>query len=284
VKKLAIYTVLGLWTGVCLFPFLWMAVTSLKSEAAIMFGPYYLPFVDFEPTLRAWRFIFGGDNDLLFRRFLNSLVVGSGATVLTMTLASLAVFALTRLPHDGRFAGLRPHAIFTGVLATRVLPPMVAVLPLYVMARTVGLIDTPVLLILVYTAVNLPVAFWLLRPVFGEKASPQEESAILDGASQLRILISIVLPMIVGGLAASGLIVFTLCWNEYLFAALLAGDHAMTLPPWAVGQLSMKEAQVGGDGEEWANFSAATLVIILPVLACTGIVQRFLGRLTLWSR
>ena len=84
--------------------------------------------------------------------------------------------------------------------------------------------------------------------------------------------------MLRASIAAAGFVVFLLCWNEYLFAAYLTADHALTLPPWAVGQLSMKEAQAGGEAEEWAHLSAATVLMMLPALAFGAFVQRQVTR------
>src|SRR5205085_4035001 len=130
-----------------------------------------------------------------------------------------------------------------------------------------------------YTASNLPVAIWLLRPVFGDLVTEQEEAALVDGASRFRIFFTILVPMIAGGVAATGMLVFILCWNEYLFSAYLAAGHAMTLPPWVVGQLSMKEAQIGGDIVEWSRLSAAIVLMFVPVLAGAVLAHRFLRRL-----
>jgi multiple sugar transport system permease protein len=152
------------------------------------------------------------------------------------------------------------------------------------MAQFAGLLDTRLALIFTYTALNLPVAVWLLQPIFGARATAQEEAAQLDGASQFQIFFTIFLPMVAASIAAVGLLIFILCWNEYLFAAYLAGNHAMTLPPWLVGQMSVKEAQIGSEAEEWAHLSAATILMAAPLLTCTVFVQRFLGRVTLWSR
>jgi multiple sugar transport system permease protein len=170
------------------------------------------------------------------------------------------------------------------MLVTRVLVPAVLVVPLYVMASATGTQDTLTILVLTYTAINLPLAIWLLSPVLGSRATDQEEAAQIDGASHVCILFSVVLPMVRSALTATGLIIFLMCWNEYLFAAHLATDQAQTLPPWAVGQLSMKEAQVGGGAEELAHLSAATILMILPVLAFAALVQKQLGRSVLWRR
>jgi ABC-type glycerol-3-phosphate transport system permease component len=88
--------------------------------------------------------------------------------------------------------------------------------------------------------------------------------------------------MAAGGLAATGFVIFLLCWNEYLLAAALATDHAMTMPTWMAGQLSMKEAQAGSEAEEWSNLSAATIVMTAPPLLFAGLAQRLLAQATLW--
>jgi len=188
-------------------------------------------------------------------------------------------------------AGFKDHGpalhnggILVAMLATRILPPVVVVLPIYFMAQHMGLLDTRFVLILTYTASNLPIAVWLLVPVFGKTATDQEEAAQLDGASHIEIFFTILLPMVAASVSAVGLLVFILCWNEYLFAAYLSSTSTMTLPPWVMGQMSIKEAQVGGDGQEWAQLSAAIIFMVVPVLACIALAQRFLRRTIQWGR
>lgn len=276
--KILIYALLVNWSLVCLFPLFWIAVTSLKADSEIMHGPYYVPFVDFTPTLDAWKAIFDYSNDHLILRFYNSAIVASTSTFLTVMLGGMAVYGLTRFRYRVPWIGLRNDGILFAILASRILPPVVIAIPVYVMAQFTGTLDTHFALIFTYTAVNLPVAVWLLLPVFGNMATSQEEAAQLDGASHLRIFMTIFLPMVAAGIAAVGLLVFVLCWNEYLFAAFLTSDKVSTLPPWVAGQMSIKEAQVGGDNDEWPQLSAAIIFMIVPLLACTGLAQRFLGR------
>jgi multiple sugar transport system permease protein len=258
-------------------------ITSLKNEDAVVKGPFYIPFIDYTPSLDAWKFILADPYDNLLIRYFNSTVVGVIATALTLLLGTMLVYGLTRLPIK-LWGGLSTRGIMAGVLATRILPPIILVLPLYMMAVYTRTLDTRFALIITYTAVNLPVAVWLLQPVFGGVATDQEEAAQLDGASRLSIFFTIFLPMVVGSVFAIGLLIFILCWNEYLFAAYLADNNALTLPPWLVGQMSIKEAQVGSEAQEWSNFSAATILMATPLLACTAVVQRFLGRAGLWGR
>ena len=272
------YALLGVWTLVCLFPLYWVAVTSLKAEAEITGGPFYLPFLDFAPTLESWAYLLTDPNDNLLGRYFNSLVVALAATALALLLGAMAVYGVSRFTKGGQ-------ALLTAMLATRVLSPLVMALPLYMMAYYTDTLDTRFALIFTYAAINLPVVVWLLQPVFGPRATEQEEAAQLDGASRLAIFFSIFLPMVAGSLAAVGLFVFILCWNEYLFAAWLAGNNAMTLPPWLVGQMSMKEAQVGGEAEEWARFSAATVMMMAPLLIVAVLTRAnsWLGRLALFG-
>lgn len=277
--KILTYAVLVCWSLVCLFPLYWIAVTSLKGGSDIMNGPYYLPFVDFTPSLDAWITVFTYANDHLLLRFYNSAVVAIASTLLTVLFGGMAVYGLTRFRYTLRWIpAWHNEGILFAMLATRILPPVVVALPLYVMAQFIGMLDTHFALIFAYTAANLPVAVWLLLPVFGNRATSQEEAAQLDGASQPRIFLTIFLPMVAASVAAVGLIVFILCWNEYLFASFLTSDKVSTLPPWVMGQMSIKEAQAGGDAEEWPQLSAAIIFMIVPLLTSTGLAQRYLGR------
>lgn len=283
--KILTYALLVVWSLVCLFPLYWIAVTSLKGDPEIMRGPYYLPFVDFTPSLDAWGSVLDYANDHLLLRFFNSAVVAITSTLLTVLFGGLAVYGLTRFRYSVRWIPvLNNESILFAILATRILPPVAVVLPIYVMALYTGAVDTHFALIFTYTAANLPVAVWLLLPVFGNMATPQEEAAQLDGASHFRIFLTIFLPMVAVSTVAVGLVIFILCWNEYLFAAYLTSDKVSTLPAWIMGQMSIKEAQVGGDGDEWPQLSAAIIFMIVPLLGCTAFAQRVLGRMALRNR
>ena len=325
------YVILGCWAWACLFPIYWTAAVSLKGPLAIVDGPFYAPFIDYAPSLDAWRYVLFDSNDNPLLRFFNSAVVGLTSTALTIVLAGLAIYGLTRfqflvpLPRTAlliaamflagaavfasgpwlrsslavtsvlalvaaaRFgrtarAAIGSNGVLIGILASRILPPVVIVLPLYVMAQRAGVLDTRSILILTYTAANLPVAVWLLLPVLGSAATDLEEAAQLDGASHFRILLQIVAPTAAAGVAAAGLLIFVLCWNEYLFSVYLADNHAMTMPPFLAAQMSVREQQAGSDAEEWARLSAAIILMAAPLIACAGFAQRFLTRLSPWGR
>jgi len=270
-KKAGLYALLWLWALVCAFPIYWLAVTSIKAVPDIEGLPKYLPFIDFSPSLHAWRFILFDHAENLVPTFFNSVITASVATIITLLLSSSLLYGLSRFRHSKKIMGID---IIGAVLATRILPPVILALPLYLMASTANILDSIWTLIVVYVAVNLPIAVWLLHPVMGTKATEQEEAALLDGASHFSICFGILIPMLKVSLMATGFIIFLMCWNEYIFAIYLTSDHAQTLPPWMVGQLSMKEAQVGGGAEEVAHLCAATIFMILPALALTSFAYR----------
>lgn len=324
------YAVLVFWSVICLFPLYWVVVTSLKGASDIIQGPFYLPFVDFAPTLDAWAVVLTYSNDHLLLRFFNSVVVGGTSTLLTVLLGIMAVYGLTRFRYEVRwarfvlfflalgFAGIAlfistnlAQSLFAGmaallfllamrlnqwgptlrndgflfvILASRILPPVVVALPIYIMAQRTGTLDTHFALIFTYTATNLPVAVWLMLPVFGNVATSQEEAAQLDGASHFQILFTIVVPMATASIASVGLVILVLCWNEYLFAIFLTSGETSTLPPWVMGQMSIKEAATGGDTEEWPQLSAAITFMFLPLLACTVFALRAIGRTAMRDR
>jgi multiple sugar transport system permease protein len=331
IGRIVTYAALGGWASICLFPLYWTVATSLKGPLEIIGGPFYVPFIDYAPSLDAWDYILFDSNDAPLLRYFNSVVVGLTSTALTVFLGGLAVYGLTRFRHAvswlaialvlvaAGFAGstyfaasagirllfvlaiamsilaamraqryrgpsLRNTGILMAILATRILPPVVIVLPIYLMAQQTGTLDTRLALITTYTAVNLPMAVWLLQPVLGEVATDLEEAAQLDGISRFRIFFEIVVPLAARGLIAVGLLIFILCWNEYLFSVYLAADHAMTMPPYLAAQMSVREQQAGSDAEEWTRLSAAIVLMVVPLILGAGFVQQLLTRRTLWSR
>ena len=266
-----IFALLCFWSVICLFPIYWVAISSLKDVPTFDGPAKFLPFIDFTPSLDAWRFILFEHKDNLVLRFFNSLIVGGASTLITVILAAMVIYAVTRFHKKPTHGG---YKLLSFMMATRILPPSVIVIPLYFMAVETHMLDSVLALIAVYAAINLPVALWLLRPIVGDKATDQEEAAQLDGASHFYIFFSVSLPMVKSGLLAVSTIIFLLCWNEYLIATYLTSDHALTLPPWMVGQLSLKEAQTGGGNEEWIHLSAATIVMMLPTLAFAAYFQK----------
>ncbi len=316
--RMMAYAALGSWACVCLFPLYWAVATSLKRPLEIVAGPFYVPFIDYTPSLDAWAYILFDSHDAPLLRYFNSVIVGLTSTALTLLFGGLAVYGLTRFHHavswlptalvlvGAGFAGssffvaspgiwllfvlgavlalfaasrfrsnrgpaLHNTGILVAILATRILPPVTVVLPLYLMAQHTGTLDTRFALVATYTAANIPAAVWLLQPVLGQVATDQEEAAQLDGASHFRIFFEIVVPSAARGLCAAGLLIFILCWNEYLYSVYLASAHAMTMPPFLAAQMSVREQQAGSDAEEFARLSAAIILMVMPLILGTGL-------------
>ena len=272
--RIGAHVILVAWSAICVFPIYWVVIASFKDASALEQSSSNLPFVDFTPSLEAWRFIFFDATENLLPRALHSIVIGVVSTLATLLLGGMAAYGITRF--KSRFSSF---AILSALLGTRILPPVVLALPLYVIAQYAGVLDSLGFLIFVYAAINLPIAIWMLAAAFGSRASDQEEAANLDGASHFHILLFILLPMVKGAIITVGLVVFIQCWNEYLFAAYLTSDHALTIPPWMVGQVSIKEAQTGGGSEDLAHLAAATVVMGLPVLVLAVVAQSGFFRL-----
>jgi multiple sugar transport system permease protein len=316
--KVIIYGLLGLWTFIVLFPLYWLVVTSLKLPIDVADGPVYLPFIDYSPSLHAWRYIFVDLGRDTFRPYGNSVIVAVVSTILATGAGSLAAYALSRLQFRPRLLsiGLFIAAMALAVLAVvflgvdwriavavalalgvltmramrrvaspqlsnsdilfwmisqRILPPVVAAIPIYVMFQQVGLLDTHLALILTYTTVNLPIVVWLMYDFFVTVPKDLEESAELDGASRFRIFFEIVLPLAKPGLVATSLLVLILAWNEYLLALFLSTANAQTIPLLVAAQNATR-------GPQWWYMSVLIIIMIVPVILLTMLLQRFIAK------
>ena len=316
VPKIATYVVLGFWTLVVLFPLYWVLVTSFKAELEVDGGPFYLPFIDFQPTLQAWRFMLLENNTL--GPYLNSIVVALGSTVLSVLIGSLAAYALVRIRFRVKLAAVGcfllllagvvvavaafgipwPIALvvaivlfllFLGtigrrfrlalgnndiefwIISNRIMPPIVAVLPIYVMFQHLRLLDTQFALIATYTAVNLPIVVWLTRDFFAGVPLDLEESAEIDGASKLRVFFTIALPLVRSGLVATFMLVLILAWNEYLLALFLSNANAQTMPVLVSAQNTTR-------GPQWWYMSVLIVIMIAPVIVIAAFLQKHIAR------
>jgi multiple sugar transport system permease protein len=253
----AVVAVLIFWS---LAPVLWNVMTSLKSRRDIFAYPPKLFFI---PDFSSYQSLLSPENSSVRESIVNSVVVAIVSTSLIIVVASLAAYALSRFQF--RFSG----AMFSGFLSTRLLPPIVAVLPLYVLATTAGLIDTRTTLIIVYVALNLPLAIWLLRQYFESIPAEIEEAAQTDGASRVRVLRSVTLPLAAPGVVAVAILMFVECWNEFMFALIFTDSYARTLP------VLLAE----GEGElvtDFQGIAALATIQMIPVFLLALFTQRFL--------
>ncbi len=249
---------------VSLIPVYWMLTISLKSEV----DQFAVPprwFV-FNPTLAHYKDAFVTRS---FGQYLiTSAIVAVLSTACALVLGTLAAYALARfqLPRklDTRLA--------LWILSTRMFPPIVTAVPLFLMMRDVRLLNTKASLIIVYTAFNLPFVVWMMRGFFMEVPREMEEAARVDGDSRLGALRRVVLPLVAPGLAATAVFCLIISWNEFLFALVLTQtDAAMTLPVGIAGRVTQYEIK-------WGVMSAAGVVAMMPILIFAMAVQRYLVR------
>ncbi len=316
VPRFFTYGALLVWTLVVVFPLYWVLVTSLKVEVQVDSGPFYLPFIDFTPTLEAWDFMLLQNNTL--GPYLNSALVSLVSTLLALLIGAAAAYALVRIQFRVKLAAVLtfvllvvgvivavaaldvPWAIAVAVAAAlfvlalstfvrrfraavgnndiefwmisnRIMPPIVAVLPIYVMFQHLKLLDTQVALIATYTGVNLPIVVWLTRDFFAGIPRDLEESAEIDGASKLRVFFTIALPLVRSGLAATFMLVLILTWNEFLLALFLTNANAQTMPVLVAAQNTTR-------GPQWWYMSVLIVIMIAPVIVIAGFLQKHIAR------
>jgi polyol transport system permease protein len=242
------------------FPVLYTVLTGFKSEADAISLP---PKLVFKPTLDQYREIIDRGFVPFFR---NSFITVGVSTLLVLLLGVPAAYALA----------LRPVAKWRDVLfffiSTKFMPPAGIIIALYIIYRDVNLLNTKIGLIIVFTAINLPIAIWMLRSFFEEVPRDVIDAARVDGAGLMREMTQIILPMVGPGIVATAFIASIFAWNEFFFAVnLVATENAATVP------LFMQKF-ITSEGLFWAKLSAASTMAIAPVVLLGWISQRQLVR------
>ncbi|HSI59723.1 MAG TPA: carbohydrate ABC transporter permease [Ideonella sp.] len=198
-------------------------------------------------------------------RYLNSLIIGFGSTLLSVVLGTLTAYAFSRF----RIPGKDDWLFF--ILSTRMMPPIAVAIPIYLMYRTLGLNDTHLGLILLYTVVNLSLSVWLLKGFMDEIPREYEEAAMVDGYTRWQAFVKVVLPQAATGIATTAIFCLIFAWNEYAFALLLTSGTAQTSPPFI-------PTIIGEGGLDWPAMAAGTTLFLLPVLVFTVLLRKHLLR------
>mgnify|MGYP001000083402 CR=1 FL=1 len=241
-----------------IFPVYWMFASAFKSdEVSSQFPPVFL----FSPTTVNFAKLFTelGAGEAM----VNSMFIVSLATLLAMIAGTMAAYALARFPLAGK------NALALEVLSIRMLPPIVSVIPLFIIARFLGVFDTPWLLIAVYALTGLPFVVWIMRVFIQDIPQSVEEAAMIDGCGRIEAFARVTLPLLLPGLAATMVIVFMFAWNEFLLASLLTSSEAKTLPVIAANAIKPKAIAFG-------LACAAGVVMSLPVIVLVLMMQRYL--------
>lgn len=282
-----------LYTVITLLPLVWIISTSFKT------GPdsiSYPPKVFFDPTVEGYVNLFttrtrpavseletlpppDGIMEEIARRqgtiitgpsrfgerFMNSVIIGFGSTALSIILGTLAAYAFSRFK-----VPLKDDLLFF-ILSTRMMPPIAVAIPIYLMYRELGLSDTHLGMILLYTAVNISLAVWLLKGFIDEIPREYEEAALIDGYTRFQAFRKVVLPQAATGIASTAIFCLIFAWNEYAFAVLLTSGNAQTAPPFI-------PTIIGVGGQDWPAVAAGATLFLLPVMIFTILLRKHLLR------
>ena len=253
------YLVVAVALAFFLFPIAWMFAMAVKQPAEYFSTPpVWLPRA---PDLSHFR-------QLVLNRsinsLVNSLVIAGGATLLALLVGCPAAYSMARFNTGGRNFAF-------WVLSQRMLPPIAIVFPVFLLFRIIGWVDTYQGLTLLYAAFNAPYVIWMMRGYFRDIPVEVEESALVDGASTLRVFWSISLPLAAAGLIATGVFTFIFSWNEFLFAVVLTRARVVTVPVAMSGYF-------GSQSTFWGEAGALSLLASAPVFVLSLLVQRYLTR------
>ena len=257
-KGVAHWVLAVLVTLIFVFPVFWMFSSAFKSDAV---SSQYPPVFAFSPNMENFAKLFtelGAGAALI-----NSLFIVTLATLLAMIAGTMAAYTLARFSIAGK------NALALEILSVRMLPPIVSVIPLFIIARSLGVFDTPWLLISIYALTGLPFVVWIMRVFIQDIPQSVEEAAMIDGCGRIEAFWKVTLPLLLPGLAATMVIVFMFAWNEFLLASLLTSSEAKTLPVIAANAIKPKAIAFG-------LACAAGVLMSLPVIVLVLMMQRYL--------
>ena len=256
-RALSLYLPLVLLLCFLIFPFYWTFITSIKPEKELYGGTVtYWPK---NPTFDAYRALFVDYN--FVKPMTNSFIVAASATLLTLFVATVAAYAFSRF----RFKGRRPLMIM--FLTNNMFPTVLLLIPLYAIMRRLGILYTPLALILSYTTFTIPFSVWLLNGYLNDLPMSLEEAALVDGANRTQAFVRIILPVLVPCLVATGVYIFMNAWNEYTFAVMFTNEKSRTIP------VSLRNL-IGQLGVQWDLLTAGGIITIIPVCVMFFFAQK----------
>jgi len=253
------------------FPVLWIILTAFKTHTDALTVP---PKFFFTPTLENFSAVFsrvyrtGGEAvDTKFDLFFfNSIFIAGTSVLIALIIGTLAAYAFSRYPLKGN------ETYMFIILTTRMLPPIIVIIPIFLMFRVTGLAGSYLGIIMLYAAFNLPFTIWMMKSFFDELPREVEDAARMDGSSEIKVFFKICLPQVKAGIAATAVFGLILTWNEYLFALLLTGIETRTVP------VAMAST-IGGDiGVRWGLLAAIETLFLIPVVLVTFLLQNQLLR------
>jgi multiple sugar transport system permease protein len=286
-------TIVVAYALVSMLPLLWIFITGFKTPPdsiayppKILFSPSLEGYVNlfttrsrqapeyiaslppaktwYERLARSHGMVIAGASKYV-PRYVNSLIIGFGSTFLAVFLGTMAAYGFSRFR-----VPLKDDLLFF-ILSTRMMPPIAVAIPIYLMYRELDLTDTKLGMVLLYTAVNLSLAVWLLKGFMDEIPREYEEAAMIDGYSRLQAFRKVVLPQAATGIAATAIFCLIFSWNEYAFAVLLTSGEAQTTPPFI-------PFIIGEGGQDWPAVAAGTTLFLIPIVVFTILLRKLLLR------
>jgi len=266
--------------AIALFPIYWTIITSFKLPAEIFRAiPTFIPekptLINYQltmwPTSVNWERIRYELTSYItvvteegLKYILNSVIIASSTTLLSLMLGSMAAYAISRFRVGGRNLEI-------WILSNRAMPPIVLIIPYFIIMKNLRLLDTHLALILAYLTFNLPFAIWLMKGFFDEIPPALEEAAMIDGCSRFKAFLKIVLPVSKSGLLTTAIFTFIFSWNEFFFALILTTRNAVTVPVLDSKFISIM-------GSLYGEMAAAATVTMVPIILLALVVQRYLVR------
>jgi multiple sugar transport system permease protein len=257
--KIIVYTLLVLVGLAYIYPIYYATTTAFKTPKDSLAVPPKL-FL-FEVTLRNFEKAFTDYE--IWPALKNSIIISFANMVLSLLIGAPAAFGLSR----GRFKGKRFIAYW--ILSSRMIPPIVMVIPFFILARNLMLYDTHIYLIIIFLTVNLSFVVWMMKSFFDDIPIELDESALIDGCTDFTAFVRIILPLSAPGLAATAVFCLMFNWNQFMYALALTESRAVTLPI-AIGRF------VGFIGLNWAEMCATAVTTILPILVAAAIAQKYI--------
>lgn len=242
-----------------LFPLYWLVTSSLKIEGEYLSNPPVMfPSVF---TLESYREIFGKDQMIL--NFYNTFIIAAASTVISVILGSMAAYSVAR----GSLGNRARKYFGLWFMVQKMYPAIATAIPVYLVMRTLHLIDTKTALIIMNTSFNLPLVIWLMMGFFEQLPKELEESAMLDGCGFTKRFFVIIFPLTKPGMIASAILAFVGAWNEFLFACILSINKSKTLPVVIAGFITDR-------GLQWGPMAATAVVTLVPVLILVWLLQK----------
>jgi multiple sugar transport system permease protein len=255
-----IYLAVAVAVVLSIFPIFFLLVTSFKPpELTYAIPPVWV----FKPTLQNYQEVFAGGSFIKY--FVNSLVIAASTTAAAIALGGLAGYGFARF----RFRGATWMRL--GSLVPQMLPPITIIVPLYVLFNSMDLIDSRLALIISYLTFSIPLSIWMMTGFFADVPEELEESAMIDGCTRIEAFFRVSLPIVAPGLAATAILSFIYCWNEFLYAVILTGRDARTLPVTITSFMTNKAIL-------WGRIAASGSLVLVPVLIFALLAQRYLVR------